>query len=94
MEAKSPVLSEEFVPAEIVFSKNQPQYVPLPTLRSRDGMVLSRWRLTDKERQAIIGGADILLSVMSFNGPVQPFRIEVAEHPRSIIEVAEEFGLI
>mgnify|MGYP001567924825 CR=1 FL=1 len=94
MEAKSPVLTEEFVPDEIVFAKNQPEYLPLPVLRTKDGVVLSRWRLTDAERAAVADGADILLTVMTFNAPLQPFRIEVAEHPRSALEVAEEFGLI
>jgi len=90
----SPVLAEEFVPSEVVFAKDQPEYNPLPVIRSRDGVLLSRWKLTDEERAAIAEGADILLSNWTFNQPLQPVRLEVGFTDRSQLEIAAYMGLL
>jgi hypothetical protein len=87
MKAISPVLTPELQPDEIVYAKNQPEYHPLPVLRSPEGIVMSRWQLTEAERQAVASGADILLSVYTFNQPLQPLYIEVCEADRSLLEV-------
>lgn len=94
MTAMSPVLSEEFVDKERVYAKDQPQYKPLPVIKRPDGILLSRWRLTDAERKALINGADILLFNWTFNQPLQPVLMEVAEVDRSLLNVAEFMGLI
>ena len=64
---------------EVVYAKDQPEYSPLPTLRSVSGVVVSRWRLTKRECDAIASGADIFLYVHTFNHPLQPVAIEVVE---------------
>lgn len=65
---------------EVVYAKDQPEYIPLRTLRSRtdEGKVLSRWDLTDEQRHAIAMGADIYLTLLTFQGPLQPITIAVA----------------
>jgi hypothetical protein len=94
MICKSPVLTEEFVPAEIIYAKDQPEYNPLPCLRSADGKVLTRWTLTDEEREAIHLGADILLTVHTFNQPLQPLRMEVGVCDRDLLAIAGEMNLL
>lgn len=94
MEAKSPVLSEELVDKEIVYAKDQSEYKPLPVLKNKQGIVLSRWRLTDKEREAVVNGADIFLSVWTFNQPLQPLYLEVAECDRSLLDIAKWIDVI
>jgi len=47
----------------------------IPTRSSRP--VISRWRLTDEERQAIAAGADIVLTLLSFGGPLTPSHLQV-----------------
>jgi hypothetical protein len=84
----TPVLSIELQPEEIVYAKDQPEYIPLPTLRSPQGVVLSRWKLSDQDREAIANGADVLLSIWTFNQPLHPLLIEVAEVDRSLMDVA------
>jgi hypothetical protein len=75
---------------EIVYAKDQPQYLPLRTLRTsnyeRD--VISRWTLTDEQRQAVAQGADIFLSLRTFGNPLQPILIAVSDSPQP-----EEFGI-
>lgn len=64
---------------EVVFAKNQPEYIPLrcsvgPMPERR---CTSRWTLTDEQRQAILDGADIYLTLLTFGGPLQPILIGI-----------------
>jgi hypothetical protein len=66
---------------EVVFAKDQPEYLPLPALilKGEEKPVVSRWRLDDEEREKIAAGADILLTQMIFTDLYHPVRLEVAE---------------
>lgn len=70
MNSVSPVLSgsEEF---EVVYAANQPEYNPLPVLRT-DKALLTRWRLTPDEIQRLQNGEDLYICIMHFGGPLQP----------------------
>jgi hypothetical protein len=57
---------------EVVFAKDQPQYLPLPAVICEDGTVISRWRLTLKERIKIFFTGDLWLNQMTFHKPLQP----------------------
>lgn len=59
---------------EIVYAKDQPQYIPLRTLVSndRDKRALSRWEPTPEQRKAIAEGSDIYLQLSTFGRPLQP----------------------
>jgi len=73
---------EEF---ETVYAKHQLQYVPLRTLpaeadhEGKTRSAISRWHPTDEQRQAIADGADILLEVMHFGGPLAPVRMMICD---------------
>jgi len=77
--ANKPVIPglEQF---EVVYAKDQPEYLPLRTLRSRtdEGKVMSRWDLSPEQRHAIARGADVYLTLLTFQGPLQPLAIAVA----------------
>lgn len=88
----SPVLAPEFAPAERVAGGEG--YIDLPMLMNSTGVVLSRWKLTDAEREAVANGADVFLSIWTFMQPLQPLRIEIGECDRSIVEIAEHMGLV
>lgn len=66
MDSVSPVLTEREVVAEQVVALDQPEYYPIIVARVQydDGSVASvtRFRFTDKEREAIANGADLLIS--------------------------------
>lgn len=66
---------------DATYAKDQPEYLPLPTLASRDGRVVSRWQPTPEERQAISDGADIFLMLYTFNKPLQPIVMTVGGAP-------------
>lgn len=79
---------------EVVFTKDQPQYIPIPVHRNRMGVLISRWRLNDAERAAIAAGADIFLSSFTRNEPLLPCMIEVGNCDRDILEMAAQMELI
>lgn len=62
------------------YAKNQPEYQSLPVHRFEDGTVLSRWRLTWRERLRVLIAGDIYLYQMTFNQPLQPVMMQ-AEAP-------------
>lgn len=79
MNPVSPVLpgSEQI---EVVLGENQPEYIPLPAvyLDSEMRPMITRWRLTEKERQAVRDGADVVLTQLTFRYPFQPVHLQVA----------------
>jgi hypothetical protein len=66
---------------EIIFAKNQAEYMPLPALRLHGDTtpILSRWRLDDEDRKRIAAGADILLTQHIFTDLFHPIQMEVSE---------------
>ncbi len=71
---------------EVVFAKDQPEYNPLPAalvLRDEGLTVVTRWQLTDDERAAIAGGADLYLELLTNGNPLQPIRLMVGEAPET-----------
>ena len=66
---------------EVVYAKDQPEYIPLRTLVSSgpDRKVLSRWTFTDAQREAIAKGADVFLELSTFGRPLQPIRMIVSD---------------
>lgn len=57
---------------EIVIAENQSQYLPLPSIRTDDGTVLTRWKLTDEERTKVAEQGYIYLEILTFNQPLSP----------------------
>lgn len=54
-----------------VIAKDQPEYRALPSIRTPDGQVITRWSFTDEERRAILRGEDLYITLMTF-GPINP----------------------
>ena len=64
--------------SEIVFAKDQPEYIPLPALKFQDGLVVTRWGLSWKERLTILLGGSVYLGLLTYNHPLQPIRISTS----------------
>ena len=81
MEPTSPIVNG-MENEEIVYAKDQPQYVPLPVLKSRkedrDGRILMRWQFNEQERVAIANGADLVVSILTYQQPLQPLGMFVS----------------
>lgn len=88
MQPQSPILKTLNVP-EVVFAKNQSKYNNLPALKLIDGQVITRWKLSFYERLKVLFIGDIYLTLLTFNQPLQPIRLEVTP-PK--VEVIEEYN--
>lgn len=66
---------------EIVFAKDQPQYLQLPAAvlggreGGREGRIITRWRLSLYERLKVLLTGNIFLEILTFNKPLQPVRL-------------------
>jgi hypothetical protein len=66
-----------FLGSNVVYAKDQPEYLPLPAHRSPGGDVTTCWQLSWWERLTILLYGHLWLTVMTFNGPLQPLRLSV-----------------
>jgi hypothetical protein len=60
----------------VTFAEDQPEYLPLPAYRRPDGTVVIRFRLSWSERLRILFTGNLWLSVLTFNGPLQPVMLD------------------
>lgn len=59
---------------EVVFAKDQPEYIPLPALT--DGQeVITSWSLDWKERIIVLLSGRVGLRLLTFGKPLQPIKI-------------------
>ena len=67
-----------FKQQNIVFAENQPEYMPLPALKSgANGEVITCWGLTWRERLRLLFTGKLWLRVLTFDRPLQPLLPEV-----------------
>ena len=66
-----------------MFAEDQPEYLPLPAYRARDGMVVSCWMLSWRERLRLLVSGRLWLSCLTFGKPLQPLLPE-AEEPEDV----------
>lgn len=64
----------------VVYAKNQPEYLPLPAHKSEDGQVTSCWSMTWKERLKVLFTGKVYWMVMTFNKPLQP-QVPLVDNP-------------
>lgn len=64
---------------ETIIAKAQPPYLPLIAhvygSSCHGSPVVTRWRLSWRERLAILIGRDVFLKLLTFGGPLQPIHI-------------------
>jgi len=60
-----------------IFAEHQQPYLPLPVHKTDDGMVVSCWKLTWKERLKIIFTGKIWCALLTFNSPLQPQKLQI-----------------
>lgn len=72
----------EFKEQNTVFGEGQKEYLPLPAYVDPDpeGYVITCWRLSIKERLAVLLSGCLWLSQMSFHEPLQPQLIVTSKY--------------
>jgi hypothetical protein len=74
-----------FKEMNMVFAKDQPEYDSLPGYRDHDGMVISCWAASWRERVRFFLFGKVWVSILTFNSPLQPIRLQV-EYPFEFVE--------
>lgn len=72
----TPVKIEGF---NVVYGAGQEEYQPLHAIKNAEGTMITEWELTPEERKAVAEGKNIMLSMMTFNKPLQPVVLYVKE---------------
>jgi len=67
----------EFKECNTVYAKDQPQYLPLPAHKTKDGVVTSCWGFNLKERLVVLFTGRVFLQTLTFNNPLQPLKMSV-----------------
>lgn len=64
----------------IIYAKDQPEYNQLPAWKQDgpEGLRVTRWNLTWKERFQVLLGGSIWLSILTFNRAMQPVKLETS----------------
>lgn len=71
------MIPTEFKEQNVVYGKDQPEYMPLPALKFDDGMVVTCWKLSWKELVKLIFTRKVWHSMLTFNKPLQPTLLTV-----------------
>lgn len=64
----------------VVFAKDQPEYVPLPAMKvpnDPQGLIITKWQLSPEELERVKETGTIHLSMLTFNQPLQPVLLTV-----------------
>lgn len=95
MQPKSPVVEglEQFETNIGGPQNDQPEYMPLPCFQAADGRVMSRWELTDEERQQIATGADVFVTIWTTGGHYPPTSVQVAGRKQDPRVIRTDFKL-
>jgi hypothetical protein len=62
----------EFPEQNVVFAKNQPEYLPLPAHVTPEGEVITCWQFSWRERFRILFAGVIWWRQLTFHSPLQP----------------------
>lgn len=71
MRPLSPVIPDKNAP-ETIYAKDQPEYIPLPTVKTPDGIVLTRWSVNEQEMKQILDQGYFYLLVSTLTLPFNP----------------------
>jgi hypothetical protein len=84
MKPVSPVIPNENH-KEVVVAEHQDEYQNLPAIFLGDGSILTRWQLTEEEKQHVLETGDVYLQMYTFGKPVTPVLL-MAKKPKIIYE--------
>lgn len=74
MEIVDPRVDPKLVPEgskAVVIAEHQTEYRDLPSVRTPNGYVITRWSLTEDERRRVLEGEDLYVTLLS-HGSINP----------------------
>lgn len=79
MDISDPRIDPRLVPEgsrAVLIAENQPEYMSLPSVRTPNGYVITRWTPSVVEREALARGEDIYVTLLS-TGAINPLFVSV-----------------
>lgn len=79
MEIVDPRIDPRLVPdgsRAVVIAEHQDKYRDLPSVRTPDHQVVTRWHLSDEERRRIFHGEDVYVTILAA-GAINPLFVTV-----------------
>jgi len=70
----------EFPEQNVIFAKDQPEYLPLPANISPDGVITCCWELSDEDLEKISASKKVWHQILTFGKPLQP-QLLLADKP-------------
>lgn len=67
----------EFKEQNVVYAKDQKEYMPLPALKFEDGAVITCWKLSWKEILKLLFTRKVWVTMLTFNKPLQPLLVTI-----------------
>ncbi len=67
----------KFNECNVTFAEKQPEYQPLPSYKTEDGLVVSCWELSFLEKMKVLFTGKVWVGLLTFNKPLQPQLITV-----------------
>lgn len=80
----------KFPEQNVVYAKDQKEYLPLPAHRTEDGQVITCWQLDEKELEQIQQTGCIWLRIHTFNMPLHPMSAGVEKPFEPVVEPAPQ----
>lgn len=74
---------------EILYAKDQPEYRPLPSVRTPAGRVVTEWMPTEEEKAALLAGHPITLVMHTFEGRCHGCGMSLGLTPLSLLVGAQ-----
>ena len=68
-----------FKEQNVIYAKDQPEYLPLPAYKTEDGEMVCCWGLSLGERLRVLFTGKLWMSVLTFNYPLQPLLLRVSK---------------
>lgn len=68
-----------------IYAENQKEYLPLPSYKTKNGVVVSCWKLSLYEQLQVMFFGKIYIACNTFNKPLQPQRL-FSENPLKYYE--------
>jgi hypothetical protein len=77
----------KFKEQNCTYAENQPDYIPLPAHKDKEGVVTTCWKFSIIERFKILFGSKLYWQQLTFNRPLQPVKPSVGStHGRMIYD--------
>lgn len=80
MEPSDPRVDPSLVPEgsrPVIMGKDQPEYLPLPAIKTPDGKVITRWKPSAEDLRKLAAGEDVFVTLWTFGQPMNPIHVAI-----------------